>query len=206
MIHIRDLGTLAFDKAWEIQKNLLADRILDKVTDTLLLVEHPPVITKGRALRGQKILDPRFPVFDVERGGKTTYHGPGQLVGYPIVSLGPKKRIKQYVCALEDLLISTLATFKLEGKRKAGATGVWVGDSKIASIGIAVKKWVTYHGFALNVSTDLTHFSAISPCGFDASVMTSMENELKVGVSFQDVKKVIAAKSREFLQGKHLCG
>ncbi len=168
----------------------------DRIVDTLLLCQHPDVITVGRRLRAQEnILDSRFPLFEVERGGDVTYHGPGQLVGYPILklrsrpavtmpdgkgtpggSLHGERDLHLYLRALEGALIDLCAELGVSAERKPGATGVWFADKtrKLASLGIAVRRWVTFHGFALNVCTDLSRFAAINPCGFRAEVMTSL--------------------------------
>lgn len=186
-----DLGYRSFVETWALQHELLSKRIANDIPDTLLLVEHPPVITKGRGASDSDILNRRFPIFDIERGGKVTYHGPGQIVGYPICDLGPTRRIKAYVSDLEEAMIQTLHYFDISAERRGGATGVWARGKKIASIGIAVKKNVTYHGFALNVNPDLSHFSAISPCGFESSVITSMKAFLGQEILIADVKKKV---------------
>lgn len=171
-----DLGVRDYEETLALQRDLVTARQGDRLPDLVLTVEHPAVITLGRRQRSRdNVLDARFPVVEIERGGDATYHGPGQLVAYPIVKLDDGERdLHAYLRALEDALLWTLADFGLDGARRAGATGVWVGDRKLASIGIAVRKWVTLHGVALNVSTDLSHFSSINPCGFDAGVMSSM--------------------------------
>ena len=170
----------------------------------LFLGTHPHVITKGRGGHNENILmassvlnqleQPEL--IDIERGGDVTYHGPGQLVGYPIINLKNKKDLHQYLRDLEEVIILALADFEVIGKRKQDYTGVWVGKSaerKIASIGIAVRKWVTYHGFALNVSSDLRYFHLLNPCGLDAKVMTSLVNECDQNIVLHDVEKSIVA-------------
>jgi lipoyl(octanoyl) transferase len=169
--------------AWQLQLRLVEERTQDRIADTLLLCQHPDVITVGRRQRAQaNILDPRFPVIEVERGGDATYHGPGQLVGYPILKLRPdgERDLHRYLRVLEEALIDLCAELGVKALRKPGATGVWIGDAdgeptrKLASLGIAVRRWVSFHGFALNVSTELSRFSAINPCGFPAAIMTSL--------------------------------
>jgi len=187
-----DLGVREYREVWALQKELVRKRAADEVPDLLILVEHPHVITLGRGCRSRPAkLD--VPIYEVERGGEATYHGPGQLVGYPIVKLeGPRRDLHLYLRDLEEVLIETLADFALPAGRVPQATGVWTKSApprKIASIGIAVRSWVTYHGFALNVSTDLSFFKLISPCGFDPSVITSMERELGGNVSMEAVKE-----------------
>ncbi len=192
-----DLGHSSFVATWALQHEFLEKRIKNEISDTLLLVEHPPVITKGRGASDRDILSRslqsrRFPIFEIERGGKVTYHGPGQVVGYPIVDLGPSRRIKAYVCNLEEMLIRVLHHFDIRAAREAGATGVWADGKKIGSIGIAVKKNVAYHGFSLNVNTDLSHYDSILPCGFNSTMMTSMQRLLGKEVPIDEVKKSIA--------------
>ncbi|MDR5696983.1 MAG: lipoyl(octanoyl) transferase LipB [Armatimonadota bacterium] len=178
-------GTADYRETWDLQRRLVMARQRGEVPDVLLLVEHPPVITCGRATRPEHLPVPRetlrrqgFQVFDVERGGSVTYHGPGQLVGYPIVDLRAyDENVVGYVRMLERTIVQCLAAFGIEGATRPGFTGVWVGQKKIAAIGVAVKRRVTMHGFALNVNTNLAHFDVINPCGI-AYVPTSMERLL----------------------------
>jgi lipoyl(octanoyl) transferase len=173
----------------------VARRQSGSVADTLILVEHPEVITLGRTAKRENVLAAGgIPVVDIERGGDVTYHGPGQLVAYPIFLLRDSERdLHHYLRGLEEAILRTLADFGIAGTRVPGKTGVWTPASaparKLASIGIAVRKWVTLHGLALNVSTDLARFAAINPCGFDAGVMTSMARELEGPVDFAEVKR-----------------
>ena len=196
-LRVVDLGTRAFAEVWQLQLETVAARQDDRVPDTLLLVEHPHVITLGRAARRENLLRPEgTPVFAIERGGDVTYHGPGQLVGYPILRLdGPERDLHLYLRRLEEMLIRTVGELGVPAERRVGATGVWTGGGqprKLASIGIAIKRWVTLHGFALNVSTDLARFSAINPCGFEASVMTSLSAALGEPVDVGAVKPLVA--------------
>jgi lipoyl(octanoyl) transferase len=192
---VLDLGTREYGEAWALQRDLVAARQRDEVPDTLVLVEHPHVITAGRSAHRENLLAVGdVPLFEIERGGDVTYHGPGQLVGYPIFLLRPEERdLHRYLRNLEEALIRAVARFGLAGERKAGWTGLWTagGARKLASIGVAVKRWVTMHGFALNVSTDLTRFAAINPCGLDASVMGSVSGELGRPVGVEEVKAVV---------------
>ena len=187
-----DLGTREFGEVWALQKELVAQRQRDEIPDTLLLVEHPHVITLGRGTHKENVLRPGdTPLFEIERGGDVTYHGPGQLVGYPIFLLRqPERDLHVYLRNLEEALIRAVARFDIAGERKAGWTGVWTsgGARKLASIGVAVKRWVTLHGFALNVGTDLARFAAINPCGLEATMMGSMESVLGHAVSLEEVK------------------
>lgn len=198
-LEILDLGTREYREVWELQHELVARRVAGKIGDTLVLVEHPPVFTVGRAAQTAVPNQiENIPCWAIERGGQMTYHGPGQLVGYPIIDLRARARdIQRYLRNLEEVLILTLADFGIAASRHSGLTGVWVREKKIASIGIAIKRWVSYHGFALNVSIDLSFFRAIQPCGLDGSVMTSMSEELKQPV---DLKRVKLSLIRHFQQ------
>jgi lipoate-protein ligase B len=192
-----DLGTREFGEVWALQRELVAARQKDEIPDTLLFVEHPHVITAGRSAHRENLLaTDDLPIFEIERGGDVTYHGPGQLVGYPIFLLRPEEHdLHRYLRNLEEALIRGLRGFGLAGERKPAWTGVWTegGRRKLASIGVAVKRWVTLHGFALNVSTDLARFSAINPCGLDAAVMGSMASELGRPIAIDDVKSALLA-------------
>lgn len=176
-LEIRWLGRRPYQAIWDLQHELVAAIAAGDAPDTLLLVEHEPVITLGRR-RGAaaNVFDPGgLPVVETERGGDVTYHGPGQLVGYPLLALAEAERdLHAYLRRLEGVLIDVLGARGLAAGRLAGQTGVWVQDRKLASVGVAVRRWVTYHGFALNVSTDLAPFRRMNPCGLPASVMASM--------------------------------
>jgi lipoate-protein ligase B len=192
---ILDLGTREYGEVWVLQRDLVAARQRDEIPDTLVLVEHPDVITAGRSAHRENLLATAdIPLFEIERGGDVTYHGPGQLVGYPIFLLRQEERdLHRYLRNLEEALIQAIGRFGLPGERKSGWTGVWTsgGLRKLASIGVAVKRWVTMHGFALNVSTDLARFAAINPCGLDAAVMGSMSSELGRPISLDAVKAAV---------------
>ena len=196
-----DLGRRAYGEALELQRSVARARIAGDIEqDVLLLVEHPPVITLGRSSKDAHLLANSaqlaargVELFEVERGGDVTFHGPGQLVGYPIVDL---KRHKQdlhwYLRQVEEVLIRALGTFGIEGGRVAKYTGVWTRDRKIASIGVHARDWVTWHGFALNVSTELSYFELIVPCGIPEVTMTSLQRELGREVSLGEVGEVVA--------------
>ncbi len=184
---VQDLGRGSYAEVLELQRRLCRQRISGEISeDILLLVEHEPVVTLGRGVRpGSLPLTPAdleargLQVFEVERGGDVTFHGPGQLVGYPIIDLHKHREdLHWYLRRLEAGLIQALAGVGIEGSTAAGLTGVWTGGRKIASIGIHVKQWVTFHGFALNVTTDMTYFDLIVPCGIPNVVMTSVSREL----------------------------
>jgi lipoate-protein ligase B len=169
-----------FREALEWQRALALERIARRREhDLLLLVEHPPVVTLGRSARASHVLSPAgMEVVEIERGGDVTFHGPGQLVGYPILDLtAHKPDLHWYLRTLEQALIEALASLGIPAERNPGYTGVWTRGRKIASIGIHVKQWVTWHGFALNVTTDLSHFNRIVPCGIPGVEMTSVERE-----------------------------
>ena len=179
------LGRVPYGDALELQRRLALDRIAGRMPhDRLLLLEHPPVVTLGRTSDAAHVLRPEgVDLFEVERGGDVTYHGPGQLVGYPILDLtGYRQDLHWYLRTLEQALIEALASLGISAERHPGFTGVWTaggagGKRKIASIGVHVKQWVTWHGFALNVTTDLTAFDRIVPCGIAGVEMTSVERE-----------------------------
>jgi lipoyl(octanoyl) transferase len=186
-LRIEDLGRRPYAEVLELQRELRRRRIEGELgEDVLLLVEHSPVITLGRGTRASSLpiapaeLERRgVEVFEVERGGDVTFHGPGQLIGYPILDLREHRQdLHWYLRSLEDVLIQALGQLDIEGDRNPGLTGVWTAGRKIASIGIHVKQWVTLHGFALNVTTDLDPFDLIVPCGIRQVVMTSVAAEL----------------------------
>src|SRR6266850_3611309 len=184
VLRVIHAGTVPYQEALEWQRELAEDRIAGRLAhDVLLLLEHPPVVTLGRNSHAAHLLQPAgIEVFEVERGGDVTFHGPGQLVGYPILDLHAYKQdLHWYLRTLEQALIEALALLGIHGERRQGLTGVWTRGRKIASIGIHVKQWVTWHGFALNVTTDLTHFDRIIPCGIPGVVMTSVERERGAG-------------------------
>jgi len=184
-VQLVEAGRVPYDRALDWQRTLAQARIDGRLEeDLLLLLEHPPVVTLGRTARGAHVLRPEgVDVVEVERGGDVTFHGPGQLVGYPIFDLhGPPYRqdLHWYLRTLEDALIAALAELGIPAERRTGYTGVWTGAGggrKIASIGVHVKQWVTWHGFALNVTTDLAQFERIVPCGIPGVEMTSVERE-----------------------------
>jgi lipoyl(octanoyl) transferase len=183
-----DLGTMAYAEALGLQRAVAKARISGELDeDLLLLVEHPPVVTLGRSFKERHLLaspallaNQGIELFEVERGGDVTFHGPGQLVGYPIVDLKRHKRdLHWYLRQVEEALIRGIAPFGLAGERRAGLTGVWSEGRKLASIGVHARDWVTWHGFALNVTTDLRYFDLIVPCGIDMVEMSSIARELE---------------------------
>ncbi len=175
-----DAGMMEYSRCWELQKRLVALRKEDHVLNTLILVEHPHVLTIGRHGNPDNVLLKKIPLYHVERGGDVTYHGPGQLVGYFIVKLEKLyKTLRELVDAIGTLLERTTHEHGITTEWKTKPAGLWTIETerKIASIGMAVKDWVSFHGFALNVTTDLNYFTLINPCGMDSSLMTSMNKE-----------------------------
>lgn len=197
-----ELGLIPYEEALTVQRRLAALRTLGRIADTLLLLQHPPVITLGRGGQKAHLLVPPsslaalgVELFDVERGGDMTYHGPGQLVGYPILNLVDHGHdLHRYLRQLEAVLIQTLSTFGIAADRWIGRTGVWVGERKIASIGIHVSRWVARHGFALNVNMDLAPFALIVPCGIQGARVTSMAKELSRPISVRDVAAALTMR------------
>jgi lipoate-protein ligase B len=180
-----DWGRTNYKEAWDRQLELVDQRRSGNAPDTLVLTEHEPVFTIGArpgadqhlVWTEQMLRQQGLDVVKTNRGGDITYHGPGQIVGYPIMDLGRKRDLHAYLRNLEEVLIRTVAQFGIEASRREGKTGIWVETRKIAAIGVAVKSWVTYHGFALNVSPDLSHFDGIVPCGITDGTVTSLEKE-----------------------------
>ena len=193
------LGRIDYQQAWDIQRSLAQARVDGRVGDTLLLLEHPPVYTLGRRSNPSDLLLPKealeargAQVIDVDRGGEITFHGPGQLVGYPVINLRAWGGPLRYVRALEAVLISALESFGVHAGRIDGLTGVWAAESKVAAIGVKVSRGVATHGFALNVSTDLTWFHNIIPCGIHDRGVTSLESLLGRPVPLDDVASIVA--------------
>lgn len=188
---IRWLGRVGYQDALTLQETLVLQRLTGEIGDQLLLLEHEPVYTIGRtpdqsSLRGAAHLP--HPVVQINRGGQATYHGPGQLIGYPILDLREHGQdLHRYLRALEEVLIQTCAAYEIAAQRREGLTGVWVGMRKIASIGVGVRHWISMHGFALNVCGDLTPFQHITPCGIAGVEMTNMEREAKQSLAVKSV-------------------
>jgi len=202
-MHVVQLGLVPYERALELQRAVARARISGEIAhDVLLLLEHPPVVTLGRSSKAQNLVaSPALlaargvELFEVERGGDVTFHGPGQLVGYPIVNLrGHKQDLHWYLRQLEEVLIRALERIGIGAQRSNGRTGVWTGDRKIASIGVHARDWVTWHGFALNVSTDLSFFDLMVPCGLAGVTMTSVARELGAAApSFEAVAESVVA-------------
>jgi lipoyl(octanoyl) transferase len=196
-----DLGIIDFHDAYAIQQRLAAEVASGAAPETLLLLEHPPVFTIGTGGNAANILDPSIRSVRVNRGGDVTWHGPGQLVGYPIINLGRRRRdLHRYLRFIEELLIAIAADFLVEAWRLPGRTGVWTEEGKLASIGVGVRRWVTMHGFAFNVSPDLTGFARINPCGFPDCPVTSLAAEGGVPPPMEDVKARVAKRFGNLLE------
>jgi lipoyl(octanoyl) transferase len=197
-LEVRRLGVVPYAEALELQKELVEARKADRIPDQLLLLRHPPVITLGVKARRDRshvlasaelLSDEGVELFETGRGGDVTYHGPGQLVGYPILDLRPDRcDVHKYVRDLEAALIRVAAVFDIEAGRVPGLTGVWVGNGKLAAIGVRISRWITSHGFALNVGTDLSHFDLIVPCGITDRGVTSLEILIGRQVAMRDVE------------------
>ena len=181
LLQVLRLGRTRYEDAHQMQRELLEQRIAGAIGDHLLLTEHEPVVTVGRGASATDLSGLDLPVVAVERGGEATYHGPGQVVGYPILALAQGRRdLRRYLRDLEEVVLRVLAEFDVEGTRRPGLTGVWIGARKVASVGVAVRRWVTWHGFALNVHTDLAAFGGFEPCGLDPAVMTRLADHAEL--------------------------
>ncbi len=202
---IIDLGLMDYQKAWDLQHQLWSKRVESQISDGILILEHPHVITLGRRgtrshlLVSLEVLEAlKIPLFHVERGGEATYHGPGQMVVYPIFNLKEYGyRVVQYIDQLEEVILHLLSDFGVEGRRNPSNRGVWVKDEKIASIGVTIKRWVSFHGLSLNYETDLKYFELINPCGLKGIKMTSMAKILGNRVSRKDLVEGILFHFKE---------
>ncbi len=211
---VRQLGRIGYVEGLDLQRSLVEERRSGAIGDTLLLLEHPSVITLGARNRGtrthviapdEELARASIAVHDTGRGGDVTYHGPGQLVGYPILDLRPDRcDVHQYIRDLEEALIIAIARFGVTGRRLAGLSGVWVGEpgseEKVAAIGVRVSRWITSHGFALNVTTNLDHFKLIVPCGIADHGVTSLERILGLPVPMRDVEESVVAGMRQVFE------
>jgi lipoyl(octanoyl) transferase len=210
VLDVRRLGVVPYDEALALQRSLVEERRAGRIGDTLLLLEHPHVITLGvrgdggrsHVLASIETLAARgIPICETGRGGDVTYHGPGQIVGYPILDLSPDRRdVHRYVRDIEEVLIRTTGDYGINTGRVAGLTGVWAGREKIAAIGVRIARWITSHGFALNVSTNLDYFGFIVPCGIADRGVTSMERLLGRPVSSAEVQSRIASQFANVFQ------
>jgi len=206
--YILDLNLIDYKKAWDLQRDLWSRRVKGELPDLLLFLEHPHVITLGRRgnrsylIASQEALDAMaIPIYHVERGGDVTYHGPGQLVVYPILDLkGYGYRLIRYVDQLEEIILRTLKDFGMEGKKDPLSRGVWVNGEKIASLGVTIKRWVSFHGLALNYETDLNYFDLIHPCGLVGKKMTSMEKILGEKIPRENLIERVSSHFKEVFQ------
>ncbi len=202
-----DLGFIDYKVAWDLQKKIHQQRVEDKIDDVLFLLEHPHTYTLGKTADKKNLVgdekylsENKISVYDIDRGGDITYHGPGQIVGYPIINLTKWQRdTHKYLRSLEDVIINVCKDYALAGQRINGLTGVWIDDRKIAAIGIKVSRWITMHGFAFNINTDLKLFNGIIPCGITDKEVTSLKHELGYEVHLIEVKeKIINHFSNQF--------
>jgi lipoyl(octanoyl) transferase len=206
-IEVRRLGLVKYGDALDLQKRFVEERKAGRIPDQLLLLQHPPVITlgvKSKDARANVLASPDdleragVEIFETGRGGDVTFHGPGQLVGYPILDLNPDRRdVHKYVRDLEEALIRTAAAFGITAGRQPGLTGVWVGDTKLAAIGVRIARWTTSHGFALNVSTNLDSFNLIVPCGITDKGVTSLAKLVNKDVPMSEVENAVITAMAE---------
>lgn len=192
-----DLEFIDYQQAWLLQQQVFQQRLNDKINDTLFLLEHPHTYTLGKVAKKENLLindrqlkELDIKVYEIDRGGDITYHGPGQIVGYPIIKLSNwKEDTHEYLRALEEVIIKVCLQYGLSPKRNPKYTGVWIGNKKIAAIGIKVSRWVTMHGFAFNINTDLNYFGGIIPCGIQDYGVTSLRKEVGNEIEIQEVKQ-----------------
>lgn len=200
-----DLGFIDYKEAWDLQKEIVSNRSSGDLEDVLLLLEHPNTYTLGKTadkinLKGSEdyLRQNQISVYNIDRGGDITYHGPGQIVGYPIIDLNNwYKDTHKYLRALEEVIIKTCAEYNLICERNPKYTGVWINDKKIAAIGIKVSRWITMHGFAFNINTDLNLFNGIVPCGIHEKAVTSLKEELNMEIDIQEVKQNVKNNFKE---------
>jgi len=214
LLAVRRLGRVPYGPGLEIQERLVAERQQGAIPDQLLLLEHDPVFTLGRSARSENVLFPTallrqrgFDVYETGRGGDVTYHGPGQVVGYPILDLSPDRRdVHRYVRDLEEVMIRACAGYGVEAGRIQGLTGTWVGREKIGAIGVRIARWVTSHGFAFNVATDLAAFQLIVPCGIRDKGVTSLERLLGRKVPLDEAMDRLTASFAEVFGAEPVAG
>jgi lipoic acid synthetase len=194
MCIVLEMGLMEYQEAYQLQRTLHRQRVEGKIDDVLLLLEHPSTITIGKSgtldnllVSRERLAQQGISLFFIDRGGDVTYHGPGQLVGYPILDLRERRKdLHRYVYNLEEVILQTLRDFSIDADRDEGHPGVWVKEEEIAAIGLSLRRWVSMHGFALNVNIDLEHFSFINPCGFSDRRATSMSKILGSHVPMQE--------------------
>ncbi len=194
-----DLGLIDYKEAWDLQKVTFELRVQKKIPDIIFLLEHPHTYTLGKVADEKNLVsnkeyleEKKISVYNIDRGGDITYHGPGQVVGYPIIDLNDwKNDTHKYLRALEEVIIRTCSYYGIAGIRDPKYTGVWIGDRKIAAIGVKISRWITMHGFAFNVNTDLSLFTGIIPCGIVDKEVISLKKELSRIVSISEVKEIL---------------
>lgn len=199
MLNYLNIPSIAYADAWKLQKQIFDDVVAGNVVDTFIMLEHDHTYTLGKVADKKNLIasesqlkDAGINVFEIDRGGDITYHGPGQIVGYPIINLKNwKQDTHKYLRALEEVIIQTCAEYNIHAGRNEKHTGVWINDRKIAAIGIKVSRWVTMHGFAFNVNTDLSYFNGIIPCGITDKDVTSLKKELQREVPIEEVKEKV---------------
>lgn len=203
---ILDLGMIEYEEAWKIQRELVAERRLGRIEDSIMVVEHPAVVTIGRSgsrknllVEEDTLIKDKIRVMQVDRGGDITFHSPGQLVAYPVIDL--KKRVRDlhnYLRGLEGIIIAFLEKYGVKAVRRKEATGVWVKDEKIAFIGVAAKDWVTYHGLSININNNTGFFSMMNPCGMEGLKVTSLGRIIKRAVPMAEAKKMFLREFNEY--------
>ncbi|MFA7419439.1 MAG: lipoyl(octanoyl) transferase LipB [Melioribacteraceae bacterium] len=200
-----DLGFIDYQQAWDLQKDIFVKRTKDEISDTFFMLEHPHTYTLGKVAEKENLISSEsqlkelgVSVYEIDRGGDITYHGPGQIVGYPIIKLSDwKEDTHEYLRGLEEVIMKVCADYGLETHRNTKYTGVWIAERKIAAIGIKVSRWTTMHGFAFNVNTDLNYFGGIIPCGIRDKEVTSLNRELGKEISIDEVKEKLVEKFAE---------
>lgn len=209
-----DLGFIDYDKAWRFQKAIFEKRLKGEIEDVLLLLEHPNTYTLGKVAKKEHLVgseeylkENKFSIYDIDRGGDITYHGPGQIVGYPIIDLNNwKKDTHLYLRSLEETIMLTCKDYGLDTERNEKYTGVWIKDRKIAAIGIKVSRWITMHGFAFNINTDLKHFNGIIPCGIKDKDVTSLQKEFNRIFEISEVKSLLVKHFSEIFRYDDITG
>lgn len=207
-----NLDFIDYKEAWDLQKETFEQRNNNEINDTIFLLEHPHTYTLGKSADKNNLIGNdeylkknKISVYDIDRGGDITYHGPGQIVGYPIIDLKNwHQDSHKYLRALEEVLIKTCAGYGLNAERNDKYTGVWIDDRKIAAIGIKISKWITMHGFAFNVKTNLSFFGGIIPCGISEKGVTSLESELNETLSIEEVKENILTNFKKVLNYENI--
>ncbi len=207
-LEIRPLGLMPYGEALALQQQLVDARTAGRIGDQLLLVEHPPVVTMGRGAKAHNLLLSRealnargIELFETGRGGDVTFHGPGQLVVYPIIDLKPNRQdVRKYVWTLEEIMIRVCAEYDLKAERSNGFNGTWINNRKVGAVGVRISRWVTMHGFALNVNTNLSYFDVIVPCGISDRKVTSLVNELQRSVELGEVCEHVTRIARELFE------